>query len=428
MKRIALTFTLTSLLVFNSGFAQSQSDNSKFDILLIKGDYTKAVDTCKLILAIDSLNSEIWYKIGLAYQNLLSEDKSFYCFSKAATISPDNNRFTFMLAKSYYNKGKPNQAKPILVKLCASDSMNWGYAYYLTSIYMQEGNYDESIEIYNRFYNQDTLNSVILDKIGFASIKKGDYDSAIDLFNRSLALNKKNLNTLKNLAFLYSSTNNIDTAIQLLTSGISMDPSDLDLYIRRASIYYLINYNKRALNDYLKVLSSGDSAFLYLKRAGIGYSNNLQPKEAVKYLRLAYKKDSSDYETASYLGQNYYNLNDPKNSIYYYNRVIRILSPITRQMGIASVMLAEAQKAGGLYKEAINTYLSALKISSDLNLYMIIANLYDDKLNDITNAIYYYELFLNKIKPDKTTFKSDYVESVKKRLEFLKEKLNKPGK
>ena len=93
-------------------------------------------------------------------------------------------------------------------------------------------------------------------------------------------------------------------------------------------------------------------------------------------------------------------------------------------MGIASIMLAEAQKAAGLYNDAINTYLSSLKLSSDLNLYMIIANLYDEKLKDTTKAIRYYDLFLNKIRTDKITYKSDYVESIKERKKFLKEKFH----
>jgi len=76
----------------------------------------------------------------------------------------------------------------------------------------------------------------------------------------------------------------------------------MDLYARRAALNYSRNLTKRALDDYLKILSSGDSSFLYLKRAGIGYTNNLQPKEAIIYLLKAYDKDSSDYENIEFSG------------------------------------------------------------------------------------------------------------------------------
>ena len=421
MKIKSLILIITIGIFCVSIYAQNKVDNSKIDLLLIRGDYNKAIDTCQQIIATDSLNSEIYYKMGLAYQNLLYDEKSFDCFLQAATISPDNDSYNFMLAKGYYNKGKSNQAKPLLLKLCTIDSMNWAYAFYLTSIFMQEGRYDESINIYNRFYKQDSSNYVLLDKMGFASLRKGDFDYAIDLYNRSLALNRKNVSAIKNLAFLYSSTQRIDTALQLLTRGIKIDTADMDLYARRASIYYIINYNKRALNDYLKILSSGDSTTLYLKRAGIGYSNNLQPREAIAYLLKAYTKDSSDYETSTYLAKNFNILNDLKNSVYYYKHVVKLLSPITSQMGFTYVMLAEVLKAAGQYQEAIATYLNAQKIESDENLYMIIANLYDEKLNDPAKAIYYYQLFLNNIKTTKMSFSSYYVVSIKKRLEFLKE-------
>jgi len=51
---------------------------------------------------------------------------------------------------------------------------------------------------------------------------------------------------------------------------------------------------------------------------------------------------------------------------------------------------------------------------------MIIANLYDEKLNDIPKAIYYYELFLDNLKTARMPFGTDYIESVKKRLDYLK--------
>jgi tetratricopeptide (TPR) repeat protein len=420
MKKITLILIIVILPVYSICFAQTKADNSKIDIMLIHGDYNKVIDTCRQILAYDSLNAEINFKMGLAYQNLLSDDKSFDCFLKAATLSPDNNNYNFMVAKSYFNKGKSILAKPLLLKLCDIDSMNWTYVYYLTSILMQEGKYDESIKIYNRFYIQDSTNYVFMDKIGFASLKKGDFGKAIDLFNRSLALNKKNINAIKNLSYLYTATYRTDTAIQLLTKGIKIDPTDMDLYVRRATINYSKNYTKRALDDYLKILSSGDSSVLYLKRAGIGYANNLQPKKAVEYLLIAYEKDSSDYEVSSYLARNYERLNDLKSSAYYYRHITRILNPFVNQLGLNYILLAEVLKSDSLYNEAITAYLKSQEFRSDVNIYMIIANLYDEKLHDIPKAIYYYQLFLDNLKNSKMNFKPDYFETIKKRLEFLK--------
>ncbi|MGZ3836748.1 MAG: tetratricopeptide repeat protein [Mucilaginibacter sp.] len=170
------------------------------------------------------------------------------------------------------------------------------------------------------------------------------------------------------------------------------------------------------------VLSSGDSSKLYLKRIGIGYCNNLQPGEAINFLLKAYKKDSTDYETCSYLGQSYYNLKDMKNSIRYYDKVTEILTPVSVQLGLTYILLGESQKGNGMYQEAIDSYLNAMNLKPDPNLYMITANLYDEKLNDKEKALFYYQKFLDNVKNSKMNFTADYIDTVKQRIQFLRSK------
>jgi tetratricopeptide (TPR) repeat protein len=174
------------------------------------------------------------------------------------------------------------------------------------------------------------------------------------------------------------------------------------------------------------LLKHGDSTAINLKRAGIGYCNNMQPAKAIPFLLKSYQRDSSDYETCSYLGQSYYNLKDMQKSIYYYKRTLKILSPIYQQTGLTYVLLAESQKGAEKYEDALASYLKAQELKVDPNIYLIIANLYDEQMGNKVSAIKYYQLFLNTFtKLSKTTFTAEYVESVKKRVEFLKEEQKK---
>lgn len=422
MKKISLFLIVALTLTITVASGQDGRDYSKIDIKLVRGEYNKVVDTCRQILTTDSLDPEIYYKMGLAYQNLMQDDKSFDCYMKASSISTENKLYKYMVAKGYYGKGKNKQARPLLENLCAADSMNWAYAYYLTSIYMQEKMYDESLKVYQRFYDRDSTDYVILDKIGFALLRKEFYPTAIEYYNKSLALKRENISSIKNLSFLYASTLRGDTALKLLTMGIEIDPTDLDLYVRRAELNFSYNYTKRALDDYLKILATGDSTVLYIKRAGIGYQNNLQPEKAIEYLLIAYSKDSSDYEVASFLARNYQRIKDLKKSAYYYRKIISTLDPVLMQLSLNHVFLADILKADGLYKEAIDTYLKAQKFRPDMNINMIIANIYDEKLKDIPNAIRYYQLFIDGYKSSKMKFTPEYVASIQKRLDYLKEK------
>jgi hypothetical protein len=77
-------------------------------------------------------------------------------------------------------------------------------------------------------------------------------------------------------------------------------------------------------------------------------------------------------------------------------------------------------KSDNQYTEAINTYIKSQEFRTDNDVYMIIANLYDEKLNDTPKAIYYYELYLDKIKNSRNKHDKDYAESITKRIESLK--------
>jgi tetratricopeptide (TPR) repeat protein len=298
--------------------------------------------------------------------------------------------------------------------------MNWPYAFYLTSIYMQEQKYNESIAIYSRFYKKDTMDYAILDKIGFASLKAGDFNTAMSMFNKSLEINPGNTNAIKNLAYIYAGTISASKAIKLLTSGIEIDSADMDLYARRAAINYTISNYIKALSDYQKILNSGDSSVLILKRIGIGQAKNNQPRKAVFYLLKAYAIDTADLETVSYLAQNYGLLRELKSSAFYYRKLIEKLSAAEVQLGLNYILLAEVLKSDSKYNDAINAYLKSQEYRSDNNVYMIVANLYDEKLKDYPRAVRYYEMYLNKLKTSKSVYDSDYTESVRKRIESLK--------
>ena len=419
MKTNLVTIILIALTI-NYLSAQNTPAGSAIDLMILRGEYDKVIDTCRQILSYDSLNHEVYYKMGIAYQNILGDNLALSCFNQAARLSPGNKTYNFMLAKGYYAVGKLKSAEPLFRELCNLDSMKWTYAFYLTSIYMQTNKYDEAINIYKRFLEKDSANYVYIDKIAFADLKKEDFEKATQLYNKSLSINDKDLTAIKNLAYLYSLDGRADTSIQLLTRGIEIDSTDMDLYLSRASLYYAGHYTNSALDDYMVVLSSGDSSKLYLKRIGIGYCNNLQPREAVNFLLKAFNEDPSDYETCSYLGQSYYKLKDMENSIYYYNREIDILTPVIMQLGLTHILLGESQKDNGLYHEAIASYKKALDLKPDVKLYMILANLYDEKLKDRDKAIYYYQKFLDNLKSVQKNFTPDYVQTIKKRLAYLK--------
>jgi len=369
--------------------------------------------------------NDVYYRLGLAYQNLMLTDKSLEAFSQAVKLAPDSKRYTLTLAKVFYNSGKIKLGQPIFTNLCEQDTLNWVYAFYLTDIYIQKGLYENALPILKRFYNQDSTNTTYLDKIAFCKFRLGHFTEAIKLYEKSISLSGKNVSTLKNLSYLYFRKNMIDTAIYQLNRGIEIDSSDIDLYSRRADIYYSQNHHFRARPDYLRILESGDSSKITLKKIGIGLAYNNQPIDALKYLLASFQKDSNDFETTSYIGQSYYKLKQYSESIKYYNRVLELFEPIEKQMDYTNVLLADSYRDSGLYNEAIKYYSNSLNIKYTARVCMSIANLYDDKLKNYSKAISYYQLFLNNLDKNEFSLGKEYIDNVRKRLDWLIENRNK---
>ncbi|MHC1702498.1 MAG: tetratricopeptide repeat protein [Tenuifilaceae bacterium] len=421
--RIILLIALFVSLEFAN--AQTNKKHFQIDSLIFQGDYSTAIDSSKSYLKKDSLNAELYYKLGIAYQNMMVSDKSSAAFIQAVKLAPENKKYSFALGKYYFTSGKAKKAEPIFKTLYESDTLNWIYGYYLTDIYMQQNAYKKALVIYDRFYKKDTTSFTFLDKIGFCNLRMGELDTARVIFEKSLSMNSKNIPSLKNLSYIYYRKGMIDTAIYQLNLGIGLDTTDMDLLSRRGDIYYNQNHHYRARPDYLKVLASGDSSKIVLKRIGIGLAANNQPVDAIGYLMEAFQKDSNDFEISSYIGQTYFKLKQYEKSIKYYNKVIKLISPITRQIDYTYVLLADSYKESGNYEEAINFYCKSLDIRYTSRMCMTVANLYDEKLKNYDKAIQYYNLFLNNIEKSEIIFLPEYIENVKNRLNWLVDNKNK---
>lgn len=391
--------------------------------MLVNGDNRSAADTCRMILSSDSLDAAVWYKLGLAYRNMQPDEHSLECFIRAAECDTANNLYKFNLAKAWLSKNKKFRARPLLEELCAADSLNRDYAFQLGSLYMDEGTYEKALKLYSVFYDQDTSDHVILGKIGFVKLRQGKYEESISYYERSLDKYPKNLDAVRNLSFLYPNVNKTDTALLLLDRAIATEQDDVDLYARRGTIYWARELYKPALEDYMTILELGDSSFLYLKRAGIASVRRMKYPEALPLLLKAHMKDTTDYETIDYIAQCYIAKSDFYKTHYYYEKIIEMLKPLSHQLGVTHMNNGQAVYLLNDYNKALDNYLKCYELTKNTTVLMLIANVYDENLNNPARALPYYRQFLSIYKTKKNvTYTEDYITSIRNRVDYLERK------
>lgn len=78
--------------------------------------------------------------------------------------------------------------------------------------------------------------------------------------------------------------------------------------------------------------------------------------------------------------------------------------------------------ADKMYAEAVESFIKSNKMIRNPSLILVIANLYDERLNNVSRAISYYRDFLSDHSNSGQVITPDYIESVTKRVEYLKGK------
>jgi len=426
MKKSALFFSLFLLcnLFATRTFTQTKTELS-IDEMLLQGAYKEVLAKCVSLFATDSTNAELYYKAGLAYQNMMLTEKAIKMLSKALSLLPESEKYRYALARQYFSNGRNLQAEPLFAQLFQRDSTNWAYAYFVTDLLQQKANYSTAYTIYKRFFESDTTNFALLNKMAFCEIKEGRTRNSIELYKKSLKINSDNIGTLKNLSFIYHKTNKPDSALDLLNYAIQLDSTDMDLYQRRGDVFYTQNYHFRSRPDYMKILAAGDSTKEILKKVGIGYAYNENPNEAIKYFNWALLKDSTDFEIYSYLGQAYNKLKKYDLSAEYYKKSIEMTFNITKQHKMTYSLLAGNYMDSKDIQNALDCYTKALTLIYDPKLCLVIANIYDEKLNKGNLAVQYYEKFLSESKNDDFIFSEEYLVSIRERADWLRKNSKK---
>lgn len=377
--------------------AQSNEILSHLDQLMNQGSYKEAATVCFDGLKKDSLNAEIYFKQGSIYQNLLMNDKALQSFRRAVQLSPGNKQYLFTLAKIYHTNGKSAAAIPLFEQAYQADTMNFVRTYYLADAYYQRGYTDRALSLYQMMNKRDTTNTLVIDRMAACYLKKGWTRRSINAYRKSLELNEYGISAIKNLSYIYYKTNMPDSALVLLDKGIKADSTDVDLYSRRGDVYYGKTYYYRSQADYLRVLASGDTSAVMLKRIGIGLVANENHAKAEDYLLKSYLRDSTDAETCVVLAKCYLGLNQNDKKDFYFDKAVKQVSTFYKTLAGLYRTMGWAYFTKKQHKEASEYFKRSLEIDYDSDICRLLAStFYEYYLKDRANAIKYYTLFLEK--------------------------------
>ena len=170
-KALELSLMTLLLLIPRSAFAQSSEQQIEISFhagqaALRQGDYHRAADEFKKVLAMDPTLIEAQVNLGLAYQSLLDYDEAARYLANALRERPNLTGLNVIVGMDYIKLGSPEKAPPYLdhaLKLDPSsrDAHEAMALYYLTQEKLQE-----AAEQYRKVADLDANKPEALFKLG----------------------------------------------------------------------------------------------------------------------------------------------------------------------------------------------------------------------------------------------------------------------
>lgn len=277
----------------------------------------------------DTVNGYLDVQIAECYKNMGIYDKAINYYKSANKLNNPSKYVKLQIANCFFNSGKYEHAVDHYHQLILKDT-----TYYLAK------------QIAKCYYNNEfELESIPYFEI---AIDKNPFD-------------KQSIKVLAKLLLKYQF---IAHAINITEHYIQIDSADADINFLYALGHYKFRNYEKAINAFHQCMAMNDSSFSVHKYLGYTYFKNQDYYEAVPHLQLAADIDTIDIELNFTLGETYLKIMQP-NCIYYFQRVIDVLTPIPDQLLTLHKKTFEAYLGMAQNKNAKQSILKIEKIFFD---------------------------------------------------------------
>lgn len=292
------------------------------------GNWKSAVQIYQKQLLRDGLHSQYAGELAKVYlsQKMYGQALELY----DTLVAVDSMNYFFLKQAGYCNQktGKPNRAIELYRKALNVNPQDMKLYSNLGNIYIKKRSFEEAIRISNEGLIQDSTDIGLRKIKAYAYYLNTDFELSISEFTRVLEMKDSSFFTKKYLGLAFYENQLYDTASHWLIEAFIHNSNDPELtffagssLIRSGEPYRGISFMFTTLN--LLNPPNKELADIYNEIAE-AYIVKEQYENAVKYLRMAYKKDTR--AIFSFKLGNIYDryLHDKEMAINYYEGYLEI--------------------------------------------------------------------------------------------------------
>lgn len=415
-----LPLILTFIAIIPS-YMNAQENNSfrTVDMLMLKEDYSSAASQLEKMAATDSLNPQVFYRLGISRQKLNQYRNAVTAFRKSADLDKNNSDALLALAGCYRELGQDIAAAGLYSQALKNDSSDVFAGLKLGSTLIDLQNYNDAVKVFRHILVRDSMNGFIYRQLGncYENLSSGPDDTlqiAIDCHKKAFLLNGDDMIALqhyiKDLLYAKKTGEALDFILEASASRLN-DPVVNKL---AGDIYFNLDRYADAISYYSKAVKYGDSSAYVFQKLGVSHYNragkldssktkflSYHYSEAVKMLSKSMDKDYNPV-TIYFLAKAYNKTGEYKKAAELLTSSVSLIIP--GLMYDIYLSLAENYLAMKDYKNTIEAYKSVLHFNpGKTEMLAKIAELYDSALQDKKMALRYYSDYLDSVSSVKKT-------------------------
>ncbi len=285
--------------------------------------------------------------------------------------------------------------------------------------------YGLAVEAFQKALESNFSSDELYNELGLAYFHQNNFSAAKEAFEKAIDSGESSYKAYNNLAWIYHFNNENDKALEYFNKALKLSPLNVEIINNCGEFYFALKKIDEALDYFLQCASINDfNGEIYFKIARCYIEKNLF-NDAIMYLNKALLYDKNNSEYYRELARIYYKKNDMLNAqanfeklieleptnewaysnlgniyFYYYENLDIAYEYYKKAYALNSAYCWAAYNLANMkviykdYSSALELYISAYNLAPQNPLFInALASTYY-KLNDIEQAIFYYEKVL----------------------------------
>jgi len=370
-----------------------------------------------------------FYLKALSEIRLGRTDSAIRTLQGALQLHPDNQVVRRLLAAQLFEAGAYPEANAYYESFAREDSGNVEAWLKLSRISSFRQQYDRTIPLLHRLLAIDSANLGGLVLLGETLTRMND-TTAVAVYEKAYGLFPGNQQAGYALANWYIQLGRPGNAVPICMQVLENDSTNIRFLKLLGFAAYKMNDYDASAEHFRKAITLGDSSAFAFKYAGIARYLDVSFPEAIHFLTVSSRLDSTDAEVHYFLGASLGTTTRKREAMLHLEKSMDLINPdpsviarIYSEQGNIMRLDMEYEKAYSLYQKAWQA-----DTTDPMAIYYM-ASILDNSLHRSREALTDYNLFLEKLDrmPDSALKKNRQIptirEIVEDRIELLREEL-----